>query len=151
MRRFYALDGSSGNPEEICREYADLLRQYNPQLCLLGIGENGHLAFNDPGEANFEDPVDIRIVSLDEQCRQQQVNEGWFGSLAEVPEQAMTLTIPTLMRVPKWIASVPGERKAHIVRRTLTEEISTLCPATVMRNHPNATLYLDPDSATELP
>ncbi|MEJ2009680.1 MAG: glucosamine-6-phosphate deaminase [Acidobacteriota bacterium] len=151
MRRFYALDGSAGNPEETCRQYAGLLRQYNPQLCLLGIGENGHLAFNDPGEANFEDPVDIRIVSLDEQCRQQQVNEGWFGSLAEVPEQAMTLTIPTLMRVPKWIASVPGERKAHIVRRTLTEEISTLCPATVMRNHPDATLYLDPDSATELP
>jgi len=151
MRRFYGLDGSAANPEETCRKYADLLRDYNPQLCLLGIGENGHLAFNDPDEANFEDPLDIRIVSLDEQCRQQQVNEGWFGSLAEVPERAMTLTIPTLMRVPELIASVPGERKAHIVYRTLTEEISTRCPATIMRNHPNATLYLDPESAAELP
>ncbi|HKT10649.1 MAG TPA: 6-phosphogluconolactonase, partial [Terriglobia bacterium] len=78
MRQFYGVDGTRGDPEETCREYADLLRQYNPQLCLLGIGENGHLAFNDPAEANFDDPVDIKIVSLDTQCRQQQVNEGWF-------------------------------------------------------------------------
>ncbi len=151
MRRFYGVDGTSGNPEATCREYAELLRQHNPQLCLLGIGENGHLAFNDPAEANFEDPLDIRIVSLDDQCRQQQVNEGWFGSLAEVPRQAITLTIPTLLRVPRLIASVPGERKAHIVSRTLSEEISTRCPATIMRNHPNTTVYLDPASAAELP
>jgi len=151
MRQFYGVDGTSGNPEETCRKYADLLRQYNPQLCLLGIGENGHLAFNDPAEADFDDPQDIRIVSLDDQCRQQQVNEGWFGSLAEVPQQAITLTIPTLLRVPRLIASVPGERKAHIVNRTLTEEISTACPATIMRNHSNTTVYLDPDSAAELP
>ncbi len=151
MRRFYGVDGDNGKPEETCRQYADLLRQYNPQLCLLGIGENGHLAFNDPAEANFEDPLDIRIVSLDGQCRQQQVNEGWFRNLAEVPKQAITLTIPTLMRVPQLIASVPGERKAHIVYRTLTEEISTRCPATIMRNHPNTTVYLDPASAAELP
>ena len=151
MRQFYDVDGTSGNPQETCRKYADLLRQHNPQLCLLGIGENGHLAFNDPAEADFEDPLDIKIVSLDDQCRQQQVNEGWFKSLAEVPRQAITLTIPTLMRVPRLIASVPGERKAHIVHRTLTEEISTRCPATIMRKHPNTTVYLDPDSATELP
>lgn len=151
MRQFYGVDGTRGNPEETCRKYAELLRQYNPQLCLLGIGENGHLAFNDPAEANFEDPLDIRIVSLDDQCRQQQVNEGWFGSLAEVPKQAITLTIPTLLRVPRLICSVPGERKAHIVHRTLTEEISTHCPATIMRNHPDTTVYLDPASAAELP
>jgi len=151
MRQFYGVDGTSGNPEETCRKYAELLRQYNPQLCLLGIGENGHLAFNDPAEANFEDPQDIRIVSLDDQCRQQQVNEKWFDSLAEVPKQAITLTIPTLLRVPRLISSVPGERKAHIVYRTLTEEISTHCPATIMRNHANTTVYLDPASAVELP
>ena len=151
MRRFYGVNGSTDDPEETCREYTDLLKQYNPQLCLLGIGENGHLAFNDPAEADFEDPLDTKIVSLDGQCRQQQVSEGWFGSLAEVPTRALTLTIPTLLRVPRLIATVPGERKAHIVHRTLTEEISTQCPATIMRNHPDATVYLDPASATELP
>ncbi|HET7215177.1 MAG TPA: glucosamine-6-phosphate deaminase [Terriglobia bacterium] len=151
MRQFYGVDGTSGNPDETCREYADLLRQYNPQLCLLGIGENGHLAFNDPAEANFDDPVDIKIVSLDTQCRQQQVNEGWFPNLKAVPTKAITLTIPTLLRVPRLIATVPGERKAHIVHRTLTEEISTRCPATIMRKHPDTTVYLDPASSTELP
>ena len=151
MRRFYGVDGTSGNPEETCRKYADLLRQHNPQLCLLGIGENGHLAFNDPAEADFEDPVDIKIVSLDADCRQQQVNEGWFPNLSAVPTQAITLTIPTLLRVPRLIATVPGERKAHIVYRTLTEEISTCCPATIMRKHPDTTVYLDPASSTELP
>jgi glucosamine-6-phosphate deaminase len=151
MRQFYGVDGTSNNAEETCRKYANLLRQYNPQLCLLGIGENGHLAFNDPAEADFEDPLDIKIVSLDTECRQQQVNEGWFPNLAAVPTQAITLTIPTLLRVHRLIASVPGERKAQIIHRTLTEEISTRCPATIMRKHPNTTVYLDPASSTELP
>ncbi len=151
MRDFYWVDGSIDNPEETCRRYAELLRQYNPQLCLLGIGENGHLAFNDPAMADFDDPLDIKVVSLDQQCRQQQVNEGWFKTVADVPQQAITLTIPTLLRVPMLIASVPGERKAHIVRRALAEEISTRCPATILRSHPSATVYLDPSSAAELP
>lgn len=151
MRRFYGIDGNSHNSDETCRKYAELLRQYNPQLCLLGIGENGHLAFNDPAEANFHDPSDIKIVSLDEECRQQQVNENWFESLAAVPTRAITLTIPTLMRVPHLIASVPGERKARIVCRTLTEEISTHCPATILKTHPDTTVYLDPASASDLP
>ncbi len=151
MRQFHGIDGSTDNPEETCRKYADLLRKHNPQLCLLGIGENGHLAFNDPAEANFQDPLDVKIVLLDDRCRQQQVNEGWFKNIAEVPKQAITLTIPTLLRVPRLLASVPGERKAHIVSRALTEDISTRCPATIMRNHADATVYLDPDSATELP
>jgi glucosamine-6-phosphate deaminase len=151
MRNFYGIDGTAADAGETCRRYAELLRQYHPQLCLLGIGENGHLAFNDPTEADFNDPLDIKIVSLDEQCRQQQVNEGWFASVAEVPKRAITLTIPALLRVPCLIASVPGERKAHIVWRTLTEEISTRCPATIMRDHSNATVYLDPASAAELP
>jgi len=151
MNQFYEIDGTAADPEETCRKYADLLRRHNPQLCLLGIGENGHLAFNDPAEADFEDPLEIKVVSLDEQCRQQQVNEGWFKNIAEVPSRAITLTVPTLLRVPQLIASVPGARKAHIVYRTLTEDVSTHCPATIMRNHTNATVYLDTDSASELP
>lgn len=151
MNRFYGIDGNEAKADETCRRYAELLRQHQPQLCLLGIGENGHLAFNDPAEANFNDALDLKIVSLDERCRQQQVNEGWFGSVAEVPKRAITVTIPALLRVSRLIASVPGERKAHIVRRTLTEEISTRCPATIMRNHSGTTIYLDPASAAELP
>ena len=119
-------------------------------MCLLGIGENGHLAFNDPGEANFEDPKDVKIVKLDSVCRQQQVEEGWFADLQEVPGRALTLTIPTLFRVPTLIISVPGRRKARIVRRTLEDTITTACPATILRTHRNATLYLDKEAASEL-
>lgn len=151
MREFHGVDGDTVDPEKTTREYAELLRRYNPQLCLLGIGENGHLAFNDPSEANFEDPLDVKVVTLDQTCRQQQVGEGWFKGLDDVPKQAITLTIPTLFRIPQLILSVPGKRKAQIVRRTLTEEISTTVPATIMRRHPHATLYLDPASASELP
>lgn len=150
MRRFYEIDGTSADAGKTCREYVDLLRAHQPALCLLGIGENGHLAFNDPHEADFEDPVDAKIVSLDVACRQQQMNEGWFPSLQEVPAKAITLTIPTLFRVPELILSIPGERKAAIVKRSLNDPISTACPATILRKHTNATLFLDMDSAAEL-
>jgi glucosamine-6-phosphate deaminase len=150
LAEFHGIDGTVPDPEAMCREYAALLRSRDPQLCLLGIGENGHLAFNDPAEANFSDPLDMKIVSLDNVCRQQQVAEGWFANFDEVPPRAMTLTIPTLLRVPKLIASVPGSRKAHIVRRTVEEPISTACPATIFRTHPDVTVYLDPESAAEL-
>ena len=150
MRRFYEVDGNASDPDKYCQDYARLLREAHPQLCLLGIGENGHLAFNDPGVADFNDPCDVKIVALDDECKQQQVAEGWFGSTAEVAAQAMTLTIPTLLRVPKLIASVPGPRKAKIVGRTLYEAISTTCPATILRKHPDATVYLDEQSASEL-
>ncbi len=146
LREFHEIDGNARDPEEFCRLYANLLHAHAPQLCLLGIGENGHLAFNDPPEADFNDPNDAKIVTLDRECRQQQVNEGWFASLAEVPTQAITLTIPALLRIPELIASVPGERKRAIVQRTLTDEISTSCPATILRTHPNARLYVDASS-----
>jgi glucosamine-6-phosphate deaminase len=148
--RFYEIAGSNGDPRNICREYAKLLRTHKPLLCLLGVGENGHLAFNDPGEADFNDPEDVKIVSLDETCRQQQVNEGWFPSLAEVPPKAVTLTIPTLLRVPTLIASVPGVRKARIMKRTLEEPVSTQCPSTILRTHPDAIAFLDRESAAEI-
>jgi glucosamine-6-phosphate deaminase len=147
---FLELDGTASDPERVCTEYARALREASPQVCLLGIGENGHLAFNDPGIADFSDPADVKIAELDEVCRQQQVAEGWFASFAEVPERAITLTIPAILRIPQLIVSAPGSRKAAIMRRTLTEEISTACPATILREHPNATVYLDQDSATEL-
>ena len=150
MKQFNEIDGTLDDLEQLCADYAGKLRAANPQICLLGIGENGHLAFNDPPVADFNDPQDMKIVTLDDACRQQQFAEGWFKSLDEIPQRAVTLTIPALFRVPKLIASVPGPRKAHIVYRTLTEPLSTACPATLMRTHPDCTVYLDKDSAAEL-
>lgn len=150
LREFFEIDGTIADPDRYCREYADKLRSADPKLCLLGIGENGHLAFNDPGVADFHDPVDMKVVELDEACRRQQAAEGWFRSPEEVPTRAMTLTIPTLFRVPKLILSVPGTRKAKIVRRTLEDAISTACPATILRTHPDATIFLDREAAEEL-
>ncbi len=150
MKEFLGISGDGPDSEEVARAYAETLRAADPQLCLLGIGENGHLAFNEPDVADFRDPLDAKIVQLDRMCREQQVAEGWFANIDAVPESAITLTVPALMRVPRLIASVPGPRKARIVRRTLEEPISAACPATILRTHPNATIYLDRESAGEL-
>ncbi len=151
MREFHEVDGTAADVAEVCRQYAEALRTASPRVCLLGIGENGHLAFNDPGVADFNDPEDVKIVRLDDACRQQQTAEGWFSSAAEVPEEAITITIPALLRVPRLIVSVPGPRKAGIVRRAIEEPISAACPATILRNHANTTIYLDGESAAQLP
>jgi glucosamine-6-phosphate deaminase len=150
MKEFLEVDGTDPDPEQVCRFYAEKLRSSQPQLCLLGIGENGHLAFNDPGVADFDDPANVKVVYLDAACRKQQAAEGWFNTAEGVPEYAISLTIPTLLRVPKLIVSVPGSRKAEIMRRTLEEVISTECPATILRTHPDVTVYLDRDSASQL-
>jgi glucosamine-6-phosphate deaminase len=150
MKEFCAIEGDGEDLGEICREYAEKLRRGNPQLALLGIGENGHLAFNDPGEADFVDPLDVKVVELDTMCRQQQVAEGWFPTLSDVPRSAITLTIPAILRIPTLIVSVPGWRKAQIVPQALYGPITAECPASILRTHPNATLYLDSESASEL-
>ena len=147
MGAFHEIDGNTSDPGRTAREYSQLLRAAQPHLFLLGIGENGHLAFNDPPVADFNDPQDAKVVQLDAQCRQQQLAEGWFPTIDDVPEAAISLTIPTLMHVPKLIASVPGARKAAIVRRTIEDRISTACPATILRTHPDVTVFLDLDSA----
>ena len=150
LQEFFAIDGSSSDLDRVRREYVERLRAAAPQLCLLGIGENGHLAFNDPPEANFDDPEAMKVVTLDAECRQQQLAEGWFQRFEDVPERALTVTIPTILKVPKLIVSIPGYRKAQSVRRTLLEPISTACPATILRSHPDVTLFLDQASAAEL-
>jgi glucosamine-6-phosphate deaminase len=104
----------------------------------------------DPAVADFNDPQDVKVVKLDAACRAQQVAEGWFDNLDEVPERAISVTIPAILRVPKLIISVPGIRKAAIIRRTLEETISTNCPASILRTHPDVTVYLDQESASEL-
>jgi glucosamine-6-phosphate deaminase len=150
LDQFFEIDGSSSDPDRVQHDYVQRLCAADPQLCLLGIGENGHLAFNDPAEANFSDSEAMKIVTLDSECRQQQLAEGWFEKFEDVPEQAMTLTIPTILKVPRLIVSIPGIRKARSVRRTLQDPISTACPATILRSHPDVTLYLDEESAAEL-
>ena len=150
MHEFYEIDGSAPDPEKTADEYSALLRAADPQLCLLGIGENGHLAFNDPGVADFSDPRDAKIVYLDAACRRQQAAEGWFASVDEVAGAAITLTIPALLRVPRLIVSVPGHRKAAVIRRALSGPLSTDRPASILRNHPDTTVFLDLESAAEL-
>jgi glucosamine-6-phosphate deaminase len=116
----------------------------------MGIGENGHIAFNDPPVADFNDPHLIKGVELDLTCRQQQVNDGCFATLADVPTHALTLTIPALMRPRAVSCVVPGARKAAAVRETLRGPIATACPASILRKHPNATLHIDDAAAGKL-
>ncbi len=133
-------------PESECEHYAKLLAEKPVDVVCLGIGENGHIAFNDPPVADFNDPRLVKIVTLDAACRQQQVNDGCFPNFDAVPEKAVTLTIPALMRGAALICSVPGKTKRDAVRATLGDAISTRCPATILRTHHDCTLFLDTDS-----
>ena len=144
------LDGLA-DPEPECARYAALLRDHPVDVCVLGIGENGHLAFNDPPVADFADPCDVKVVELDVACRRQQVGEGHFPSIDEVPTHAMTVTVPALLRAGHVIAVVPEARKAVPVRDALLGPVSTACPASALRTAANATLYLDGGSASLLP
>lgn len=149
-KAFYPIPGQARDLDKACREYEKLLRAYPADLCALGIGENGHLAFNDPPFADFDDPVWVKVVQLDETCKQQQVGEGHFGSIEEVPERAVTLTIPALLAAKKVLAIVPEARKAEIVLRALNDPIGSACPATILRKTSHAHLFLDADSAAKV-
>jgi glucosamine-6-phosphate deaminase len=140
------IDGLA-DPVDECRRYAGLLQSHPLDLCCLGIGENGHLAFNDPPVADFDDPVDVKVVALDSDCRLQQVHEGHFPTVDDVPTHAITVTIPALLRARAVIAVVPEARKADPVRAALTGPISTACPASALRRQANAVLHLDGHSA----
>lgn len=137
-------------PERACAEYAQKLAEKPVDVVFMGIGENGHIAFNDPHVADFNDPAVVKIVDLDEKCRQQQVNDGCFEALDDVPTHAMTLTIPALCCAKRLFCVVPATTKAWAVNETINGEVSEHCPASVMRRHENATLYVDSDSASAL-
>jgi glucosamine-6-phosphate deaminase len=145
-RAAHYLDGLA-EPGPECDRYAALLRDHPLDLCCLGIGENGHLAFNDPPVADFEDPYDVKQVKLDKACRSQQVNEGHFRSLGDVPTYAMTVTIPALLRAGRVLAIVPEARKAQPVLAALEGPVSTECPASRLRQAGNVTAHLDRESA----
>src|SRR4051812_17261163 len=145
----YLIDGTNDVDAEISR-YTKLLSDHPLDLVCLGIGENGHLAFNDPPVADFDDPVAVKEVELDAACRQQQVGEGHFPDVDAVPRTAITATIPTLLGARRVLAIVPEKRKAEAVRAALTGPIDTNCPASILRRTAHATLFLDTDSASQL-
>jgi glucosamine-6-phosphate deaminase len=147
---FHGLDGQASDLAAECARYAGLLRAAAPSLAILGIGENGHLAFIDPPVCDFAERADVRVVELDEPCRIQQVNDGGFPSLAEVPRIALSLTIPYLLRVPRAVAIVPGPKKRAAITAALQGPVTTACPASVLRRHRDAILFLDEDSAAGL-
>jgi glucosamine-6-phosphate deaminase len=145
--KVHYLDGLSKDVEGECARYTALLRSSPPDITCMGIGENGHLAYNDPPFADFSDPKAVKAVEVALASRQQQVNEECFSRLKDVPRTAITLTVPTLLSAA-WIYSmVPGARKAQAVKRTLEGSISEDCPATILRRHDRAVLYLDRDSS----
>jgi glucosamine-6-phosphate deaminase len=146
-RAFHYIQGEALEPINECLRYTQLLKAQPIDLCCLGIGENGHIAFNDPPVANFEDPQTVKLVQLDELCRRQQVGEGAFPTFDAVPKYAYSLTIPALCSAAKVLGIVPERRKAPAVKATLTGAIEPSCPASFLRRQSHATLFLDADSA----
>lgn len=146
-RAFHYIEGEALEPLTECARYTRLLRAQPIDLCLLGIGENGHLAFNDPPVANFTDPQGVKLVKLDDACRQQQVGEGHFPNLSVVPQYAFTLSIPALCSAKRMLCIVPERRKAAAVKAALHGPIETACPASFLRKQAHCTLFLDAESA----
>lgn len=147
---FHGLRGEDQDPFSECRRYSYHLSEAPIDLACMGIGENGHITFSDQSPAQFDDQRSIKVVQLDDRSRQQQVNNGCFPDFASVPTQAITLTYPSLMAAKAVICVVPGAHKAPAVKAALSEPVSPSCPATILRSHPNATLYLDERSAALL-
>jgi len=150
LREFHGLRGDSANGAIESKRYSDLLRATPPDFAVLGIGENGHLAFIDPPFCNFDDPQRVKVVELDDVCRAQQVNDGAFATIDDVPRHALSLTIPTIMARPRLFAIVPGPAKRQAIKNTIEGPVDTACPASILRRHPDAHLFIDSDSASLL-
>ena len=149
-RHTWYINGDSPDIGSEIRRYTQLLIDNPPDVACIGIGENGHIAFNDPGVADFSDPDHLKVVELDEACRRQQVGEGWYASLRDVPLKAVTLTVTAIMKSRFICCTLPDLRKAEAVYNTLSGEISEKCPASVLRRHDNAVLYLDQHASSKL-
>lgn len=149
-KQVYYLNGDAEDIDAEVSRYEELLKNHPIDIACIGIGENGHIAFNDPPVADFKDPKLVKVVELDEACRKQQLGEGWFPTFNDVPTHALTLTISAIMNCKAISCVVPDVRKSGAVFNTLNAEISTACPATILRTHPNTILYLDKTSASRL-
>lgn len=146
-KQFHYIKGNTLEPVGECDRYTELLQENPIDLCCLGIGTNGHLAFNEPAVARFDDPYLVKLVRLEEETRQVQVNQGHFSQLNEVPKYAITLTIPMILLSRKIICLALGKNKAKIIETMLKKHINTHCPASILRKHSNADLFLEQDSA----
>jgi glucosamine-6-phosphate deaminase len=149
-QEFFELNGEATDLAAECARYSALLERHPPGLVAMGIGENGHLAFIDPQNCDFQDPARVRVVELDEVCRMQQVHDGAFDRLEDVPLRAISLTIPCMLGRPRVVATVPGSTKREAVQAALEGPVSERCPASALRRHPRATLFLDTESAALL-
>lgn len=149
-KKFHYIEGDAMQPLAECDRYTKLLQAQPIDLCCLGVGENGHLAFNDPAVADFHDPYIVKLVKLDTVNRQQQVKQGHFTSIETVPQYAFTVTIPMICAAKRILCLAPEKRKAKVVKQMLHSSISTDCPASILRQQPQATLFLDQDSAIRL-
>lgn len=149
-REVHYMNGNAPDIQEECERYASLLSKYPTDIVVLGIGENTHLAFNDPHVADFNDPLIVKVVDLDQDCRVQQVNDGCFPNIREVPTHALTITMPALFKSTFVYAIVPGAFKASAIAHTINSDISELYPSTILRRHDNATLFIDENSASQL-
>lgn len=147
LKEVHYLYTETSKVKEKIEDYTELLRKFPIDLMFLGVGENGHLAFNDPPVADFDDPYVLKVVELDQVCRQQQVNDGCFPSLDHVPTHALTLTLSFIRSVPEAICVVPTDRKAQAIADALYGPVTTDCPASILRKLPRAALYLDRESA----
>ena len=147
-KKIYFLNGDAANLQLEIKNYEEALQAHPIDIACIGIGENGHIAFNDPAVADFKDPKLVKVVELDEACRNQQLGEGWFPTFADVPKEAVTLTITAIMNCKAISCVVPDERKAQAVYNSLYGDISTSCPASILRTHPETVLFLDKASAS---
>ncbi len=150
FKSVYYISESGENEDEICNNYSKLIKEHPIDIVCLGIGENGHIAFNDPWVADFNDSEVIKKVELDEMCRNQQVNDGCFKCIDDVPKFALTLTVPALFNADYLFCTVPAKTKANAVYNTVNAEINEDVPATIMRKHKNAVMYCDKDSAERI-
>lgn len=153
LRNFHSvtyLDGQNKDPEAACKNYTELLNAAPIDIVCMGIGENGHIAFNDPPVADFNDPKTVKVVKLDEICRMQQVHDGCFAAIDDVPTHALSLTVPTLMKPKYRFCMVPAPTKANAVKAMLNDSIDEHCPCTILRRSPGSILYLDADSSALL-
>ena len=149
LKQFHYIDGQC-DPAQECQRLGDLIRQHVVDVAFIGIGENGHLAFNDP-PADFDTEVPYLTVQLDEACRRQQRDEGWFDSIEEVPEQAISMSVRQILKSRHLICSVPDARKAEAVKNTVSSPVMPDVPASILQQHSQMTLFLDSGAASLLP
>ncbi len=146
----YFLNGDADDLEQEMKEYEEKLKKHPIDIACIGIGENGHIAFNDPAVADFNDPKLVKLVELDEACRNQQLGEGWFPTFDDVPKHALTLTVTAILNCKAISCVVPDQRKAEAVYNSLYNDINTDCPASILRTHPETVMFLDADSAFKI-